>query len=381
MAAVSHSTPPPVETCHNMGNGAASSPLNHGPRGQFPAPNNLFPRHASPSEFPLSEGNCPVVDKGKAPMVDLNNQHELVGGLATKPNVELDPSFSPEMDSDLYFDGHGPVIPSPLRASPLFSQQLGLAPPGFISPLGLVVQAQFRYGPSGILSSGPFFPNASPVNQTDHHVPGPFEAGPSNWGDKPPDYDISGLAGPGTIPPGPFEAGPSNWMIPPSDSDPTGRSSAGDSPVLSLSESFPLTPDVDSGYIQDSSSDDFDLLVGSDVSSTTTSAVVQGVPMVAAPDMGTVDMISRFYSSGTPHLVLGSFLVALWSCWVVRNDVRFRGSSFSEAALSVVFDSWSARLKDVVRFVVSPGVPESGSRLQDPPPLLFSGGLQGNVHV
>ncbi|XP_056698192.1 uncharacterized protein [Spinacia oleracea] len=89
------------------------------------------------------------------------------------------------------------------------------------------------------------------------------------------------------------------------------------------------------------------------------------------------DMISRFYSSGTPHLVLGSFLVALWSCWVVRNDVRFRGSSFSEAALSVVFDSWSARLKDVVRFVVSPGVPESGSRLQDPPPLLFSGGLQG----
>ncbi|XP_056691641.1 uncharacterized protein [Spinacia oleracea] len=73
-----------------------------------------------------------------------------------------------------------------------------------------------------------------------------------------------------------------------------------------------------------------------------------------------------------PPPVLGAFLVGLWSCWIVRNDIRFRESSFSMAALDAVFGKWSVRLADVVSFRSPLSSHRPGPILNVGHPLFFS---------
>lgn len=124
----------------------------------------MGPWSASPASFSHTRGqpleDCPLIprrpnvcgvrnhqlhildnDKGKAPLVNEVELPPVVCGLPARPKSDSDSSLSSASEADIYFDGHGHVMPSPLRHS----------------PSALLDSTQILFGPSGVLSAGPFF--------------------------------------------------------------------------------------------------------------------------------------------------------------------------------------------------------------------------------
>lgn len=226
----------------------------------------MGPWSASPASFSHTRGqpleDCPLIprrpnvcgvgnhqlhildnDKGKAPLVNEVELPPVVCGLPARPKSDSDSSLSSASEADIYFDGHGHVMPSPLRHC----------------PSALLDSTQILFGPSDVLSAGPFFidpirrdpPNwvGGPVLTSAHFdsgrgPPGPFEAGPSNWAEHPPDPSILfSCLDPQVC----AVASPIDCAAIPPEFIPSASPVDGGSPVGSLSASFPATPCSDSG--------------------------------------------------------------------------------------------------------------------------------------
>lgn len=128
MEEASHSTPPPPNTWSTSGG---------------------MPSYSTSSSFMWGamdyQVNCKDKDKGKVPLLDIAEKSQVVCGLPARPKSDLDSSFSPESDNELYFDGHGLVIPSPLRNSPSSSHHGGLSSAGRLYHSGFSSLAQFTF--------------------------------------------------------------------------------------------------------------------------------------------------------------------------------------------------------------------------------------------
>ncbi|XP_056698724.1 uncharacterized protein [Spinacia oleracea] len=72
---------------------------------------------------------------------------------------------------------------------------------------------------------------------------------------------------------------------------------------------------------------------------------------------------------------LDAFITALWSCWIIRNDIQFRGTTFSPVALSSVLNIWCLGLKEDASLAATMSCYESSTAHPLPHPLIFFDGL------